>query len=304
MVVMAGNACTPDMALQRDACAGPRRQDPIGVFDSGVGGLSVLQALQEELPRERFVYLADSGHAPYGERGDAYVSDRTHAIVQYLRLHHHVKALVVACNTATAAAIHELRAACPDLPLVGIEPALKPASRESRTGRIGVMATRGTVSSQKFQALLQSLQGVAHFEVQACDGLAHAIEREAAVSASPGNADSPEVEALCAHYLQALGPLGPEPGGLDTLVLGCTHYVFARPILSRLAGPAVRLMDTGHPVARQTARLLTESQLLTDADGASTGSVQLLTTGSLADLQNVARHWLGLPAECCHAVTI
>ena len=129
-------------------------QQPIGVFDSGVGGLSVLQALRAELPLERFVYLADSGHAPYGERGDAYVAARTHAISDFLCAQHHIKALVVACNTATAAAIHEARARHPQLPLVGVEPALKPAVAATRTGRIGVMATRGTLASAKFAQLL------------------------------------------------------------------------------------------------------------------------------------------------------
>ncbi|GAA4429758.1 glutamate racemase [Acidovorax lacteus] len=290
-------------ALRSPAVRDPRA--PIGVFDSGVGGLSVLQALQAELPDERFVYLADSGHAPYGERGDAYVSLRSHTIADFLVQARGVKALVVACNTATAAAIHEIRSVYPDLPLVGIEPALKPASRESRTGRVGVIATRGTVSSQKFQALLQSLQHQTQFAVQACDGLAHAIEREAAVSAvAGGDAESPAVEALCARYLGALGSFGEEPGEIDTLVLGCTHYVFARRILSRLAGPGVRLMDTGQPVARQTRRLLSSLDLLAPPSALHGESVQLLTTGCLDDLQNVARHWLGLSASSCQSIAV
>lgn len=278
---------------------------PIGVFDSGVGGLSVLQALQAELPNERFVYLADSGHAPYGERGDTYVSQRSQAIADYLLREHGVKALVVACNTATAAAIHEIRATYPALPLVGIEPALKPASRESRTGYVGVIATRGTVTSQKFQTLLRSLQTEAHFNVQACDGLAHAIEREAAVSAvAGGDAESPTVTALCARYLSAMGRFGEGPGEMDTLVLGCTHYVFARGILSRLAGPGIRLVDTGHPVARQTRRVLAGLDLLAPPSAAGEEYVQLLTTGSLQDLQNVARHWLGSPSSGCRSIDV
>jgi glutamate racemase len=120
---------------------------PIGVFDSGIGGLSVLQALQAELPHERFVYLADSAHAPYGERGDAFVAERTLAIADYLVRQHHIKALVVACNTATAAAIHEARQRYPLMPVVGIEPALKPAVAHSQTLRIGVIGTHGTLGS-------------------------------------------------------------------------------------------------------------------------------------------------------------
>ena len=152
----------------------PTAQPPIGVFDSGVGGLSVLQALRAELPHERFVYLADSGNAPYGERGDAFVAERTHAITDYLLQRHSIKALVMACNTATAAAIHEARSRHPTLPVVGVEPALKPAVMASKTKRIGVIGTRGTLTSTKFAKLLASLHGQAEFIVQPCDGLAHA----------------------------------------------------------------------------------------------------------------------------------
>ena len=150
----------------------------IGVFDSGIGGLSVLQALRAELPHEHFIYIADSGHAPYGERDVAHVLARSRAIVQYL-LSQNVKALVIACNTATAAAIQLLRAEHPGLVLIGVEPALKPAVALSKTGRIGVMATRSLLSSAKFQALLASQAGHATFVLQPCDGLADAIEHSA-----------------------------------------------------------------------------------------------------------------------------
>ena len=124
---------------------------PIGVFDSGIGGLSVLQALRHELPHERFVYLADSGNAPYGDaRGDAFVQQRTRTIARHLREQHQIKVLVIACNTATAAAVDMLRAEMPELPLIGVEPAIKPASLSSQTGHVGVMATRGTESSARF----------------------------------------------------------------------------------------------------------------------------------------------------------
>ena len=132
---------------------------PIGVFDSGVGGLSILKALRAELPGEDFVYLADNAHAPYGERVDDYVADRSRAVLRRLIEDHQVKMMVVACNTATAAAIHLLRDEFPQLPLVGVEPALKPAVASSRTRRIGVLATRGTLSSGKFAALHDSLKG-------------------------------------------------------------------------------------------------------------------------------------------------
>ena len=252
----------------------------IGVFDSGIGGLSILKALRAELPSEDFVYLADTGFAPYGERGDAFVIDRTRAIVQQLREEHGIKALVIACNTATAAAIHLMRAEFPQLPLVGVEPALKPAVALSNTRRIGVMATRVTVGSAKLRALHDSLKDQAEFILQPCDGLADAIQN--------GNAE--QVRALCAQYTQAIGPFGTLPGQADTLVLGCTHYAFAWDELQALVGPGVRLIETGVPVARQTRRLLeTAGELRTDV---APGRMTLLSTGDKAALEAAARRWL------------
>ncbi|MDO8375399.1 MAG: glutamate racemase, partial [Polaromonas sp.] len=187
---------------------------PIGVFDSGVGGLSILKALRAELPHEDLVYVADSGHAPYGERDDAHVINRSKVITAHLLAQYHIKALVIACNTATAAAIHLLRQEHPDLPIIGVEPALKPAIALSRTKHIGVMATRGTLNSQKFQALLAGLADQAQFICQPCDGLADAIERH----------DTGNILELCRRYTGAMGQYGSQAGEIDTLVLGCTHY--------------------------------------------------------------------------------
>ncbi|KQR45945.1 glutamate racemase [Acidovorax sp. Leaf160] len=283
-------------------------QRPIGVFDSGIGGLSVLRALRAELPNERFVYLADSGHAPYGERGDAYVAARTHAIAGYLQAAHDIKALVVACNTATAAAIHEVRSRYPALPLVGLEPAIKPSVALTRTGHIGVIGTRGTLGSSKFGRLMTSLQGQAHFVVQPCDGLAYAIERTtdhgpAAVQAAT------ETEALCARYIGAMGAFGAQAGQIDTLVLGCTHYIFAEHVLRSLVGPHVQLVETGVPVAVQTRRLLDSAGLLAevgreDAAAAGETAIRLLSTGDLGPLRAAAHRWLNLPASDCAAVAV
>lgn len=277
-------------------------QQPIGVFDSGIGGLSVLRALRAELPLERFVYLADSAHAPYGERGDSYVAERTHAIAQYLRAQHHIKALVVACNTATAAAIHEVRSRHADLPLVGLEPALKPAIAATRTGRIGVIGTRGTLGSAKFARLLASVADQAEFVVQPCDGLALAIERSVAQPLAT-DAGTTETRALCARHLGAMGRFGSESGQIDTLVLGCTHYIFAADDLRALVGPQVHFMETGEPVARQARRLLQASGQLADAPPGD-NAVQLLTTGPLAQLQAAAQRWLQLPGHCCAQTTV
>ncbi|OYT92995.1 MAG: glutamate racemase [Burkholderiales bacterium PBB3] len=259
---------------------------PIGVFDSGIGGISVLRALHAELPLERFVYVADAGHAPYGERDDAYLLARAHAVTRYLIERHTVKALVVACNTATAAAIRELRQTYPDLPIVGIEPALKPAAAVSKTGLIGVMATRGTLNSDKFGNLLQSLRGAATFVLQPCDGLADAIEHNDAI----------KIEALCIQYTQAMGAFGLKLGEMDTLVLGCTHYPFIADQLSAKVGTDVVYLEGGVPVARQTRRLLTERQALAPEQtrpGAQTERLAFFSTGDATALAMASLRWMG-----------
>lgn len=244
----------------------------------------MLQELQRELPHERFVYVSDAGHAPYGEKDDAAVLERSRRITQYLRTHHRIKALVVACNTATAAAIGTLRSSYPELPIVGIEPAIKPALASSQTGHVGVMATRGTLASQKFKALVASLPPNGHLELQACDGLANAIERN----------DTIKTEALCEQYMRAMGTFGLNNGDIDTLVLGCTHYPFAQHILRRFTGPEVRLLEGGAPVARQTRRLLETAGLLSSQTMA--GGTQFLTSGATAPLAEAIERWLHLAA--------
>ena len=266
----------------------------VGVFDSGIGGLSILQALRDELPQSRFIYIADSGHAPYGERSDAYVTSRSRAILAEL-LSRQVQALVIACNTATAVAIEQLRRDFPDLPIIGVEPALKPALALSQTRRIGVMATRSTLASAKFQTLLASLAGQAEFVVQACDGLADAIERSA------GNDDTSDIKAMCAKYTQAMGSFGTDSGQIDTLVLGCTHYPFATEQLRELLGTQVQLVSNGPAVARQTRVRMLEHALPTTEQPEpteTTARLILLSTGEPQVLQSAAQRWLPLmPAE-------
>ncbi len=252
----------------------------IGVFDSGVGGLSVLKALRAELPGEDFIYIADSGHAPYGERDEAHVIARSQALTAHL-VAQDIKALVIACNTATAAAIDLLRAEHPLLPIVGVEPALKPAVALSKTGRIGIMATRGTLASSKFRALVDARRGEAELVLQPCDGLADAIERN----------DDAGIKALCDRYTQAMGAFGKQQGEIDTLVLGCTHYPFAVAHLRALLGPEVHLVETGQAVAQQTRRRLDAGA----SDGAMpSGRVQLFATASPTGLEAAAQRWLGL----------
>ena len=249
------------------------------MFDSGIGGLSILKTLRAELPREDFVYMADSGHAPYGERDAAHVIARASAITTHLLAQYDIQALVVACNTATAAAISTLRQAHPLLPIIGLEPALKPALALSKTRRIGVMATRGTLGSAKFGTLVASLAGQAEFMCQPCDGLADAIERQ----------DTTKTIALCAYYTGAIGQFGINEGEIDTLVLGCTHYPFASDTLRHLLGSSVQLIDTGEAVARQTRRLLPSPS---SAD--TPGACRLLSTSDTSTLRHAAHHWLGL----------
>jgi glutamate racemase len=261
---------------QHESPSGAR---PIGVFDSGVGGLSVLKALRAELPSEDFVYLADSGHAPYGERDEASIIERARIITRYLLERHHIQLLVIACNTATAAAIHLLRQEFPTLPIVGVEPAVKPAVAQSQTKRVGVMATRATLNSAKFRALLASLSEQATFVCQPCDGLADAIEHQ----------DTAKTIALCIDYTKTMGKFGTQSGEMDTVVLGCTHYPFAKDHLAKLLGPKVHLLDNGNPVARQARRLIGAEK-----SPLWRGRLALKSTGDATSLHHAARQWLAV----------
>lgn len=256
-----------------------RPQSPcIGVFDSGVGGLSVLHALRRALPHAPLLYVADSGHAPYGERDDAHVVERAHRIAGFLRSHG-AQLLVIACNTATAAAAPSLRATHAGWPIVGIEPGVKPAAALTRNGHVGVMATTVTLRSERFRRLLETHGGGATVHLQPCPGLAHAIET--------GDLASPDLVELVQRHTAPL-----KAAGCDVVVLGCTHYSYAAPLIQAEFGDAVRLVDTADAVARHTATLATRlapaSALLNDA------SIQLWSSGDTARLRAIAARWLGL----------
>ncbi len=267
--------------------------------------------MRAEMPHERFIYWSDSAFAPYGERSDEFVIQRSHFITQQLIEKGNVKSVVVACNTATAVAIESLRQKFVELPFVGVEPALKPAIQISKTGRVGVIGTHGTLQSVRFEKLLRKVQadaapGACEFIIQPCQGLALAIEKQTEKLLT----DTAEVEQLCRQYLTAMGTFGHAAGQIDTLVLGCTHYVFVEDILQRLLGPHVNIISTGPAVARQAHRL--SANPMTDAQfeqvqksGAvpkdeASNTIQLWTTGSLGALQHAAERWLDLPSECCH----
>ena len=247
---------------------------PIGVFDSGLGGLSVLRHIRSTLPHEDLLYVADSGHAPYGGKPEAYIVARTIAVTEFL-LARGAKALVVACNTATAAAIKGVREVYPDLPVVGVEPGLKPAAALTRSGVVGVMATAFTLGSHKFAQLHEQISATTQvrFVLQPCVGLVDLIEK--------GDLDAPEIAAMVEHYV---APLLEQ--GADTLVLGCTHYPFVLPAIEASVQHAgktnVAIVDTGEAVTRQLARLLAQHQLVRDA--AHTGTLEGFTTASAASL--------------------
>lgn len=263
-----------------------RSEAPIGVFDSGIGGLSVLRHVHTLLPDESLLYFADSGFAPYGEKPEQVIVERTVAITAFL-LTQNIKALVVACNTATAAAIAGLRTRYPDLPVVGVEPGLKPAAALTRTGTIGVLATANTLSSEKFLKLEAQ---VAHdagvrFLLQACNGLAHQIEK--------GELRSRETVQLVERYV---APLLAQQA--DTLVLGCTHYPFVEQLIREIAGPNVAIVDTGEPVARQLQRVLTQRGLLRDAPTVDVPApVLAYSTGSSSTLSLAFTKLLQLDAS-------
>ncbi|MDE2396187.1 MAG: glutamate racemase [Burkholderiales bacterium] len=214
---------------------------PIGVYDSGFGGLSVLQALEARLPHEAFVYVADSGHAPYGDRAPDFVESRARAVARFL-VGRGAKALVLACNTASVVAARHLRAEFA-LPVVAMEPAIKPAAQLTESGVVLVLATTNTIRSESVARLCRSHGAGKRLLLQPCPGLADQVER--------GEFRGPATRALLERYL-----LPGLEAGADTIVLGCTHYAFLAAEIAALAGPAVHLVEPSEAVARQLARVL------------------------------------------------
>jgi len=250
---------------------------PVGIFDSGIGGLSVAREIRRELPSEHLLYLADSAWVPYGDRGVDEVRARTLAGGRYLQ-ERGAKVLVVACNTASGAALELLRERLA-IPVVGLEPAVKPAVAASRNGRVGVMATVGTLRSDRYARLVEAYANGSRVVAQPCPGLADLIE--------DGHLDDDELRARLAEFAEPL-----REAGVDTVVLGCTHYPFVRAHIEAALGPGVRLLDSGPAIARQTARVLRERGAL---QGEGPGSLRLLTTGDAAEVAAVAARIWGAP---------
>ena len=235
--------------------------DQIAVFDSGVGGLSVLRHLRQLLPKENYIYFGDCANAPYGCKTTAQVRELTLAAAEKLLSGGQVKALVVACNTATAVAIGALRAKYPWLIIIGIEPALKLAADKFPGGRVGVMATQVTLREEKFDALMHRFDAGCAVEKIPAPGLVELIEA--------GKADSNDTEALLRTILT------PYIGKLDALVLGCTHYPFATAAIRKVLGDEVALLDGGEGTARETKRRLAAAGLINED-----GPGELILTGS------------------------
>ena len=260
---------------------------PVGIFDSGLGGLSVLRHIQAQLPHEHLLYFADSGFAPYGDKPEPVVIERVLSVAQFL-LEQGAKALVVACNTATVAGVRELRERHPGMPIVGVEPGLKPAAALSKSGKVGVLATERTLRSEKFLALrdqIHSDTGV-NFLLQPCIGLVDQIES--------ADLASQDTVAMLARYIWPL-----LDHGADTLVLGCTHYPLVRGAIERVltayGAPDVPLVETGDAVARQLSRLLTGGTLARAADAhAGAASLTGYTSARAETLSAAFRGLLGI----------
>ena len=264
----------------------PAADGPVGVFDSGIGGLSVLQAIHELLPAENLIYVADTAHLPYGDKPAETVRARAAVMARFLTSQN-AKAMVAACNTATAHAIDGLRTGFP-IPIIGVEPGVKPAALSSQTGVIGILATTATTESTRFSDLMRRHGQGARFVVQPCPGLAEAIET--------GNLRSDDLREMIRTRVAPL-----IDAGADTIVLGCTHYSFVSQIIQSIAGPNVNIVDTGMAVARQLARTLAEHDLVRLN---RQGTVSFYTSGEIQEMREALRKlWgpvatiAGLPAD-------
>ncbi len=250
----------------------PASHHPIGVFDSGVGGLSVLREIHRLLPHESLCYVADSRHAPYGDKSPAFIEARATRLVEFF-IDQGVKAVVVACNTVTGLVIQHLRQHFVDMPIVAIEPAIKPAARVTRNGKVGVLATRRTVDSPGLARLLETHANGTQMILRACPGWVERVE--------DGDLDSATTQAAVKEHVQPL-----LDQGADTLVLGCTHYPFLAGVVQQIAGPNVTVIDPAPAVARELARRLSHEHLA-QTDPSQRGRVTFWTSGNVDQARRV-----------------
>lgn len=240
-------------------------QSPIGIFDSGIGGLSVLKAMVNELPDENLIYLGDQANVPYGLRPLTEVRKLSEGITEFF-LEQKVKAIVVACNTASAAALHYLREKYPSIQFIGMEPAVKPAAENTHTGKVGVLATSATFQGELYASVVERFaQGVELFQ-STCPGLVNQIEK--------GRVKSIQTKMI---LRKAIRPM--LAAGIDTIVLGCTHYPFVMPGIQKIAGSDVRVIDPAPAVARQVRRVLEQYATLNKKK--EKGEISYLTSGNL-----------------------
>jgi glutamate racemase len=261
----------------------------IGVFDSGVGGLSVLQHIRQALPNERLIYIADSGHVPYGDKPASYIEQRSLALAHFL-IEQGADAIVIACNTATAAAAATLRSRF-DIPIVAMEPAVKPAVAATRCGVVGVLATVGTLESARFAALLERYAGEVEIITQGCPGLVEQVEQ--------GDLNGAETRELIARYTAPL-----LARGADTLILGCTHYPFLARLIAETVGPDIVLVETGEAVARQLNKRIqlelpprlhkteADAQFWTSGDAAHASRIMSILWGKVVAAQRLPQRFL------------
>ncbi len=250
---------------------------PVGIFDSGIGGLSVLKHLKQQIPYQPFYYLADEAHVPYGPRSMDDIRTFSLAISRYL-IAKGCRVIVVACNTASAAALQDLRARFTDVAFVGMEPALKPAVRQTRSGIVGILATPATFNGGLYCTLAERFGQEVCILKNTCPGLVEEIEA--------GNAQGETARSILQAAIQPM-----IAQGADTLVLGCTHYPLALNVIQEVAGPHIEIIDPAPAVARQTARVLEQNGWLAHE---GMGSVQLITTGAKDDLQQTLFNLLSL----------
>lgn len=249
----------------------------IGILDSGVGGLSVFRAIRSLLPAQPAIYIGDQAHVPYGTRQLEEVRGFTHEIVRFL-LDQGAGLIVVACNTASVAALQGLRQAYPDIPFVGMEPAVKPAAEQTHSGTVGVLATAATFQTTMYASVVERFaQGVTILE-DPCIGLVSQIEK--------GNLDGAETNRILE---QALHPMLDQ--GVDTIVMGCTHYPFVIPLIQKIAGPGVRVIDPAPAIARQVKRMLEVNGILEQGDSAA--PVRFITTADAQQFSQLIRQLLG-----------
>lgn len=250
----------------------------IGVFDSGVGGLSVLRAIQTQLPCHPVHYIADQAHVPYGARTQQEVREYATGITRYL-LSQGARVIVVACNSASAAALHHLRAVFPDVPFVGMEPAVKPAAEQTITGVVGVLATPVTFQGEMYASLVDRFAKDITVMQDVCPGLVGQIEA--------GRLNSPETRAILESALRPM-----IANGVDTVVMGCTHYPFVIPLIQEIAGASVQVIDPAPAVARQTGRVLASQGLLARACE-ELAPTRFFTTGDSTHLVEMLPRLLG-----------